>query len=301
MLLDFSDESNHFTEWMCALIQFLFLLIFTVVYNIKSEETRLVNLTPSDSWGGAGLLGVTIRLDNYGGADERVIRILTVEHNSPASIAGLVPEQDYLLGTVSESLEDTQALADVLMAHVDKVVEFYVYNTKSDVVRVVPLMPTFSWGGGGLLGAEVGTGYLHRLPHSARSTSGTSLERKVRYIDRMPDSSNSPPSGNLEHEPQLEMESEGDGPVTLASPDDIADMKTDTVAGKTYVANVNDTKLVCSNNSETKSNGLKKDEDHCRQETAEPSATLTRDLNNNEAAALFAGPPPGDHNDIDLR
>jgi len=67
-----------------------------------------------------------------------------------------------------------------LRYHVDQVVELYVYNAESDVVRVVALMPTLSWGGHGLLGAEVGTGYLHRLPTTCRGTIGQSVERKVR-------------------------------------------------------------------------------------------------------------------------
>jgi len=279
-----------------------------LVYNIKCEETRLVTLIPSDSWGGAGLLGVTIRLDNYGGADERLIRILTVEHNSPASIAGLVPEEDYLLGTVSESLENTRSFAALLSTFVDTVVELYVYNTQSDVVRVVPLMPTLSWGGRGLLGAEVGTGYLHRLPQSVRNTTGTSMERKVRYIKESSSTENTtrtnsnthnhhntanhnhddeeeqhnnstnggktsssrknttaPKSGgNLEHEPQLELEaSEEGGPVTLASPDDVADyMKTTTAP------------IAVENTTE--------------QESTEGE----KSTNNNEAEFLFAGPPP---------
>eukprot|EP00956_Cyclotella_meneghiniana_P041627 scaffold232810_cov23-Cyclotella_meneghiniana.AAC.1 len=55
----------------------------------EGKELELLKITPSSTWGGAGLLGVTIRLDNYGGADERLIRVLSVEHNSPAAIAGL--------------------------------------------------------------------------------------------------------------------------------------------------------------------------------------------------------------------
>jgi hypothetical protein len=34
---------------------------------------------------GAGLLGVTIKLDDYGGADERMVRVLEVEEHSPAA------------------------------------------------------------------------------------------------------------------------------------------------------------------------------------------------------------------------
>ena len=151
-----------------------------VVWNIKSQTQRIVKLTPSDSWGGTGLLGVTIRLDDYAEADERLIRALAVEHNSPAAIAGLTPETDYLLGTTTVSFDNDVALAAVLRQHVDRVIELYVYNTESDVVRVVTLMPTLSWGGNGLLGAEVGTGYLHTLPKKCRGTLGSSVERKVR-------------------------------------------------------------------------------------------------------------------------
>ena len=151
-----------------------------LVWNIKSQTQRIVKLTPSKDWGGTGLLGVTIRLDDYAEADERLIRALSVEHSSPAAIAGLEAEADYLLGTTTVSFDTDAALAGVLRQHVDKVVELYVYNTNSDVVRVVTLMPTTSWGGQGLLGAEVGTGYLHRLPHQCRGTLGSSVERKVR-------------------------------------------------------------------------------------------------------------------------
>ena len=151
-----------------------------MVHNIKSNSQRLVKITPSSTWGGAGLLGVTIRLDNYGGADERLIRVLSVEHNSPAAIAGLVPMKDYLLGTTSASFDSDEILAEVLMVHADRIVELYVYSSESDVVRIVTLMPTLSWGGRGLLGAEVGTGYLHRFPKSCRGTDGASIERKVR-------------------------------------------------------------------------------------------------------------------------
>jgi hypothetical protein len=185
-----------------------------VVWNIKSQQARLVQLTPSDSWGGAGLLGVTIRLDNYAGAEDRLVRVLTVEPQSPAAVAGLVPEKDFLLGTTHQTFDSTSALATILYQHRDEVVEMYVYNTDSDMVRVVALMPTLTWGGAGLLGAEVGTGYLHRLPSAVRSTEGSSVERKVRYVGQGPPSSprgKGSPTKNrliLEVEPQLEMEPE---------------------------------------------------------------------------------------------
>jgi GRASP55/65 PDZ-like domain len=98
-----------------------------VVWNIKSQSARLVKLIPSDTWGGAGLLGVTIRLDNYAGAEDRLIRVLTVEPNSPAAIAGLLADKDFLLGTTHQTLDSVDRLAiNVLRNHINEIVELYV-------------------------------------------------------------------------------------------------------------------------------------------------------------------------------
>jgi len=147
---------------------------------MKSKTQRVIQLTPSNQWDGTGLLGVTIRADDYAAAEDNLLRILYVEKNSPAAIAGLTPMTDYLLGTTTESFENEDILANVLQRHVDRVFEVYVYNSETDVVRVVSIMPTLSWGGPGLLGCEVGRGYLHRLPAACRSTNGISFERKIR-------------------------------------------------------------------------------------------------------------------------
>jgi hypothetical protein len=101
-------------------------------------------------------------------------------------------------------LESTDVLASVLYEHLDRVVELYVYNSISDVVRVVGLFPTYNWPNGtGLLGAEVGTGYLHRLPKSCQQTIGHSIERKVNVVDANNDSLD---EDNVQLEPHLEME-----------------------------------------------------------------------------------------------
>jgi hypothetical protein len=57
---------------------------------------------------------------------------------------------------------------------VESPVEFYVYNSDSDDVRTVLLMPSKLWGGEGLLGASVASGYLHVLPSRCCTTIGTS-------------------------------------------------------------------------------------------------------------------------------
>lgn len=92
-----------------------------MVWNIKCQEKREVELIPNDDWPGAGLLGVTIRLDDYGGADERLVKVLEVQENSPAWIAGLVPDKDFLLGTTIVSFASTDVLANTLNEHYEEV------------------------------------------------------------------------------------------------------------------------------------------------------------------------------------
>ncbi|CAM9742630.1 unnamed protein product [Ectocarpus sp. 12 AP-2014] len=145
------------------------------VYNYKSMTTRDVTITPSSSWGGQGMLGVTIRFDTYHNADDNLVRVLEVVPGSPSHIAGLQPEHDYLLGTAERVFKDPDILFEEVTAHLDQPMSFYVYNTKTDEVRVAVVLPTNVWGGEGCLGAEVGHGYLHRLPQSCRSSTATSV------------------------------------------------------------------------------------------------------------------------------
>jgi len=165
------------------------------------------------------LLGVTIKLDDYGGADERLVRVLEVDDtssNGPAKLAGLIPQDDFLLGTTATTLTNTDVLASLLHHHLDRVVELYVYNSTTDLVRVVGLHPTYKWGiGESMLGAAVGTGYLHRLPQSCRTTIGKSVERTVR-VEASSNIENEGGDGelnesNIRMEGTLELEVDEDG------------------------------------------------------------------------------------------
>jgi hypothetical protein len=54
-------------------------------------------------------------------------------------------------------------------------VEYVGGSSLEDQVRIVSIVPTERWGGDGVLGAEVGHGYLHRLPSVCRGTIGSSV------------------------------------------------------------------------------------------------------------------------------
>uniref|UniRef100_A0A8K9XAK7 Golgi reassembly stacking protein 2 n=1 Tax=Oncorhynchus mykiss TaxID=8022 RepID=A0A8K9XAK7_ONCMY len=134
-----------------------------LVYSSKTLELRESTVTPSNLWGGQGLLGVSIRFCSFEGANENIWHVLEVEPNSPAALAGLRPHTDYIIGadTVMNESED---LFSLIETHEGKGLKLYVYNTDTDNCREVVITPNSSWGGEGSLGCGIGYGYLHRIP-----------------------------------------------------------------------------------------------------------------------------------------
>ncbi|KAL0966388.1 hypothetical protein UPYG_G00294720 [Umbra pygmaea] len=134
-----------------------------LVYSSKTLELRESTVTPSNLWGGQGLLGVSIRFCSFEGANENVWHVLEVEPNSPAALAGLRPHTDYIIGadTVMNESED---LFSLIETHEGKGLKLYVYNTDTDNCREVVITPNSGWGGEGSLGCGIGYGYLHRIP-----------------------------------------------------------------------------------------------------------------------------------------
>jgi len=136
------------------------------VYNSREEKTRNVTIVPSSTWGGKGLLGISIRFCSLAGANEHVWHVLDVIENSPAYIAGLQPYVDYIVGATDILFTDSEDFFTLVQANMGKPVCLYVYNVASDTIRIVTLVPNKDWGGTGSLGCGVGYGYLHRIPHN---------------------------------------------------------------------------------------------------------------------------------------
>lgn len=133
------------------------------VYSSKTQLVRQVTITPSTSWGGQGLLGVSIRFCSFEGSNENIWHILEVHPSSPAESAGLRPFTDYIIGADS-ILHESEDLFSFIEAHEGRALKLYVYNTDEDSCREVTITPNSNWGGEGSLGCGIGYGYLHRIP-----------------------------------------------------------------------------------------------------------------------------------------
>ena len=137
------------------------------VYNSKNQDVRELTMIPNNTWGGKGLLGLSIRYCSFEGASENVWHILNVAANSPASAAGLQSQMDYIIAADSLPLDERDDLFGLIESHNNSQLKLYVYNVVTDVCREVLITPSTEWGGEGCLGCGIGYGYLHRLPKKA--------------------------------------------------------------------------------------------------------------------------------------
>lgn len=178
------------------------------VYNTKNHSVREVVIVPSRKWPGEGMLGVTIRFDTYKDAEEHIIHVLEVEENSPADLAGLIAESDYILGTAEKAFKNPEGLFEILKNNLEHPLEVFIYNCERDEIRTSIIMPTEQWGGEGILGASVGYGYLHRLSRSATRTLGRFVENHNNRAIHTP----------LAQPPQLSPQPQGSAPMAHVSP-----------------------------------------------------------------------------------
>ncbi|XP_039093115.1 Golgi reassembly-stacking protein 1 [Hyaena hyaena] len=133
------------------------------VFSTKTMKVREVEVVPSNMWGGQGLLGASVRFCSFRRASEHVWHVLEVEPSSPASLAGLRPYTDYVVGS-DQILQESEDFFTLIESHEGKPLKLMVYNCESDSCREVTVTPNAAWGGEGSLGCGIGYGYLHRIP-----------------------------------------------------------------------------------------------------------------------------------------
>ncbi|XP_036777569.2 Golgi reassembly-stacking protein 1 isoform X2 [Manis pentadactyla] len=133
------------------------------VFSTKTMKVREVEVVPSNMWGGQGLLGASVRFCSFRRASEHVWRVLDVEPSSPASLAGLHPYTDYVVGS-DQILQESEDFFSLIESHEGRLLKLMVYSSESDSCREVTVTPNAAWGGEGSLGCGIGYGYLHRIP-----------------------------------------------------------------------------------------------------------------------------------------
>ncbi|KAG0371797.1 Golgi reassembly-stacking protein 2 [Mortierella sp. AD032] len=154
------------------------------IYSTREQALRKVKLTPAQRWdnGKDGYIGCSIRFCLFDTISDVVWHILDVAPGSPAMEAGLCAHADYVIGTPLGIMRGERDLYDLVEDYIADELALHVYNSNTNEVREVIIIPREDWGGQGLLGCDVGFGYLHRLPkqnplHQKTSSAGDVKEK----------------------------------------------------------------------------------------------------------------------------
>ncbi|KAG0257859.1 hypothetical protein BG011_003712 [Mortierella polycephala] len=146
------------------------------IYSTRQQAGRRVEMTPTKTWGDGkgGLIGCSIRFCMFDATNDVVWHILDVAHGSPAEKAGLCAHSDYVIGTPYGIMRGEGDLYDLVEDNIGEPLRLHVYNSETDHIVIIP---NEDWGGEGLLGCDVGYGYLHRLPRQEVIVTGRSPRR----------------------------------------------------------------------------------------------------------------------------
>ena len=84
-------------------------------------------------------------------------------------------DNDFILGTSRQILSSAKDLVYAALDKADEGTALMWSITKKDTVRRVAVRPNETWGGSGVLGCDIGSGYLHTLPQECRNSTGQSV------------------------------------------------------------------------------------------------------------------------------
>ncbi|KAM0673393.1 hypothetical protein GVAV_003082 [Gurleya vavrai] len=127
-------------------------LIFNIV-DIRNNNSHKVTIPK-----GTESLGMSVTLQEN--AFSLCYCVLSIQEDSPAFRAGLIENQDYIIGIEGFSVKDEDEFFNYLYKNIDKVVNLIVCNAGMLNLRKVELVPEKE----ALLGCEIGSGMLYEIP-----------------------------------------------------------------------------------------------------------------------------------------
>jgi len=136
------------------------------VYNILTRKIRKIPMIPHKTWEKAdSLLGALVRYEDYVTAHEKVLKVESVQPNSPAELMGFEPKNDYILGTSTPLAALNPDSTELTRIEGDGPVEVFVYNKRKNIVwSTVVQPPLTNWEREGYLGCEFATDEENVLP-----------------------------------------------------------------------------------------------------------------------------------------
>lgn len=121
------------------------------IYNSRLEQVRAIPIIPSNTWGGTGILGCSFRVSCPLVASTLVWHVVAVHQNSPAQQAGLIADEDWILGSPDVVLKSEDDFYNLMVQNQrrERPVRLIIFNWPKGECRLAGIVPDFNWGGEG--------------------------------------------------------------------------------------------------------------------------------------------------------
>ena len=159
------------------------------LYSLLTKKFRDIKITTNPIGSKDGILGASVKKENWTIANKNILHIISVEKNSFAEKElGLIPLEDYIVGVRSkkppiislnqEGFTPLEILGEAIRKNKGKLMKFYIYNKNNgarDVTVTIGNDYYFS------LGCEGASGALHMFPsfdNNENKTEENNFERE---------------------------------------------------------------------------------------------------------------------------
>ena len=161
------------------------------LYSLLTKKFREIKIITNPVGSKDGILGASVKKENWTIANKNVLHITSVAENSFAQKElGLIPLDDYIIGVKSKTtpiiplnqddFSPLEILGEVIRKNRGKLIKFYIYNKKKgarDVTVTIGDDYYFS------LGCEGAFGALHMFP--SLETSVSKLENNIEESEKL--------------------------------------------------------------------------------------------------------------------
>ena len=161
------------------------------LYSLLTKKFREIKIITNPIGSKDGILGASVKKENWTIANKNVLHIISVEENSFAqNKLGLIPLDDYIIGVKTKTtsiiplnqddFSPLEILGEVIRKNRGKLLKFYIYNKKKgakDVTVTIGDDYYFS------LGCEGAFGALHMFP--SLETGESKIENNIEESEKL--------------------------------------------------------------------------------------------------------------------
>ena len=182
-------QKNTFKDWIVSIAD---QTIKIKIYSLLTRNFKIIEVKTNKSDSKEGILGASVKFENYENADKKLLHITSVLENSFAkNKLGLNENEDYIIAVKgkntnvislnNEEYNPLEILNNIISNNKGNDLIFYIYNIKNGARTVEVNIENNS---DFILGCDVAYGALHEFPKEREEIAEEIIKENKNYITK---------------------------------------------------------------------------------------------------------------------